>query len=159
MRPVPFGNTQEAWFLRPNLPNRIHGSFMPAPTDFGKESYVQKLPETKPLVTAATKILLTVRNETFYSNKFKTPIYTYKLQKSDKLEKLFHLLAQTLMVDPKTFSHANSRPEGLNVFWHVDADQQGTKMVKLQGNKTCAEYGLDKNAVLYLKYRCRESKY
>ena len=79
MRPVPFGNTQEAWFLRPNLPNRLHGSFMPAPTDFGKESYVQKLPETKPLVTQATKILLTVRNETFYSNKFKTPIYTYKL--------------------------------------------------------------------------------
>ena len=79
MRPVPFGNTQEAWFLRPNLPDRLHGPFMPAPTSFAKETYVQKLPDTKPLVTQADRILLTVQNQTFYSNKFKTPVYTYSL--------------------------------------------------------------------------------
>ena len=48
-------------------------------------------------------ILLTVRNETFYSNKFSTPIYTFTLKKTDKVHALHQLLAQTLMVDPKMF--------------------------------------------------------
>ena len=104
--------------------------------------------------------MLTVRNQTFYSNKFKPPIYTYQVKKSDTVHSLFLNLAQTLLVDPKMFTHSEGQPEGLNVFlWCDDGQVKGTKMVKLEGAKKISDYGLDKNSVLYLKYRCRESKY
>ena len=63
------------------------------------------------------------------------------------------------MVDPKMFLNKEGQPEGFNVFWWVDEAVKGTKMVKLEAGKTVAEYGMDKNSVLILKYRCRESKY
>ena len=68
----------------------------------------------------ANRILLTVRNETFFSNKFKTPIYTYVLGKEATGKDLFGHLAQTLLVDPKMFYHKNKQPEGFNVFVHED---------------------------------------
>ena len=63
------------------------------------------------------------------------------------------------MVDPKMFLQAEGQPEGFNVFMWADEAVKGTKMVKLEANKSIAEYGMDKNAVLILKYRCRNSKY
>ena len=122
MRPIPCGQTQEAWFLRPNLIDRRDGPFAQAPTAFAKESYNRKLPDCKPQVVRAVRVCLTVKNETFYSNKFKTPTYTYVLQKEDTVAKLHHLLAQTLSVDVKLFKHREGQPEGFNVFWHVDAN-------------------------------------
>ena len=122
MRPIPFGQTQEAWFLRPNLIDRRDGPFAQAPTAFAKESYVKKLPGCKAQVQRAARVCLTVKNETFYSNKFKTPHYTYVLLKDDTVQKLHLLLAQTLSVDPKLFKHREGQPEGFNVFWHVDAN-------------------------------------
>lgn len=54
------------------------------------------------------------------------------------------------------FTQSDAQPEGFNVFyWCDDGAVKGTKMVKLDGNKTINDYGLDKNSVLYLKYRCR----
>ena len=160
MRPIPFDSTQEAWFLRPNLQDRYDGPFVPAPNAFSKQDTIKTLPGQKPLYVNSGKVLLTVRNQTFYSNKFKTPIYTYKIDKNAKLDSLFLNLAQTLMVDPKMFTHSEGQPEGFNVFyWCDDGAVKGTKMVKLDGKKTVNDYGLDKNSVLYLKYRCRESKY
>ena len=100
-----------------------------------------------------------MKNETFFSNKFSTPIYTYTLKKTDKVHALHQLLAQTLMIDPKQFLKAEGHPEGFNVFWWSDEAVKGTKMVKLDANKTIEQYGMDKNSVLILKYRCRESKY
>merc|ERR1711907_250375 len=117
---------------------------------------LKTLPDPKPLYVNSGKVLLTVRNQTFYSNKFKTPIYTYSIDKNAKVESLFLNLAQTLLVDPKMFTHSEGQPEGFNVFyWCDDGALKGTKMVKLEGNKTINDYGLDKNSVLYLKYRCR----
>ena len=58
------------------------------------------------------------------------------------------------MVDPKMFTHSEGQPEGFNVFyWCDDGAVKGTKMVKLDGKKTINDYGLDKNSVLYLKYK------
>ena len=159
MRPIPFGSTQEAWFLRPNLPDRYDGPFVAAPNAFAKQNHVKTLPGTKDLYSKSNKILLTVKNETFYSNKFSTPIYTYTLKKTDRVFALHQLLAQTLMVDPKMFVHAEGQPEGFNVFMWADEAVKGTKMVKLEAGKSIAEYGMDKNSVLILKYRCRNSKY
>ena len=160
MRPIPFNSTQEAWFLRPNLQDRYDGPFVPAPNSFAKQDANKTLPGLKNLYSNSGKVLLTIRNQTFYSNKFKTPVYTYSLEKSAKVSALFLNLAQTLLVDPKMFTHSDSQPEGFNVFyWCDDGAVKGTKMIKLDGNKTIADYGLDKNSVLYLKYRCRESKY
>ena len=159
MRPVPFGQTQEAWFLRPNLIDRKDGPFNQAPTNFAKESYVKRLPDVRNQVQRATRVCLTVKNETFFSNKFKTPTYTYVLLKEDTVQKLHHLIAQTLSVDVKLFSQTEGQPEGFNVFWHVDANVQGTKMIKLNGAMKISDLGIDKNSVLLLKYRCRESKY
>ena len=63
------------------------------------------------------------------------------------------------MVDVKLFDQSKAHPEGLNVFlWH-DQAVKGTKMTRLEANKTLKEYGLTKNSMLYLKYRIRESKY
>ena len=78
---------------------------MPAPNSFAKQDTIKTLPGLKPLYRENAKVLLTVRNQTFYSNKFKTPIYTYSLNKNDKVSSLFLNLAQTLMVDPKMFTH------------------------------------------------------
>ena len=78
---------------------------MPAPNSFAKQDTIKTLPRLKPLYRENAKVLLTVRNQTFYSNKFKTPIYTYSLNKHDKVSSLFLNLAQTLMVDPKMFTH------------------------------------------------------
>ena len=99
--------------------------------------------------------MLTVTNETFYSNKFKTPIYTFACDKNAKLKALFGHLAQTLMVDPKLFYHKDKQPEGFNVFLWYDEPVQGTKMEVLHEDKTVADYGLTKNSTLLLKYRCR----
>ena len=159
MRPIPFNSTQEAWFLRPNLQDRIEGPFMPAPNAFAKQDHKSTLPAPKDLYRKTDKILLTVRNETFYSNKFSTPIYTYSLRKNEKVHQLHALLAQTLLVDPKMFTKGDDQPEGFNVFWWVDEAVMGTKMVKLEAHKTIESYGIDKNSVLILKYRCRNSKY
>ena len=63
------------------------------------------------------------------------------------------------MVDPKMFRHEHKQPEGFNVFLWYDEPVQGTKMEILKGDKTVADYGLTKNSVLLLKYRCRQSKY
>ena len=93
MRPIPFGTTQEAWFLRPNLEDRKYGHFLPAPTGFAKEEHVFCLPGVKPLQATSKKILLTVQNELFYSNKIKTPTYTFALNQDDKVHKLFLRLA------------------------------------------------------------------
>ena len=57
------------------------------------------------------------------------------------------------------FVHAEGQPEGFNVFMWADEPVKGTKMVKLEAGKTIQDYGMDKNSVLILKYRCRESKY
>ena len=133
---------------------------MPAPNSFSKQDPHKTLPNPKPLYVNTGKVLLTVRNQTFFSDKIKTPIYTYKIDRNAKVSSLFLNLAQTLMVDPKMFTHAEGQPEGFNVFlWCDDGAVKGTKMVKLDGNKTVNDYGLDKNSVLYLKYRCRASKY
>ena len=159
MRPIPFGQTKEAWFLRPNLIDRRDGPFQQATTAFAKESYVKKLPDLKNQVQRATRVCLTVKNETFYSDKFKTPIYTYVLLKEDTVAKLHHLLAQTLSIDAKLFKQVEGQPEGFNVFWHVDANIQGTRMIKLNEAMKFSDLGIDKNSVLLLKYRCRQSKY
>ena len=159
MRPIPFQSTQEAWFLRPNLENRMTGPFMPAPNQFAKQDHVNGTADLKPLYKCSGKVLLTVKNETFYSNKFSTPIYTYSINKQDKCRVLFGHLATKLMVDPKLFYHENKTPEGLNVFLHYDEPVQGTKMCILDENKTIASYGLTKNSKLLLKYRFRQSKY
>ena len=45
------------------------------------------------------------------------------------------------------------------MFLWYDEPVQGTKMEILKADKTVSDYGLTKNSVLYLKYRCRESKY
>ena len=96
-----------------------------------------------------------MKNETFYSDKFSTPIYTYSLKRDDKISVLFKHLATKLMVDPKLFRHENKQPEGFNVFLHLDEPVQGTRMTILDENKTVADYGLTKNSKLILKYRCR----
>ncbi len=49
MRPIPFGATQEAWFLRPNLEDRVEGPEVSAPNKFAKEFYRFKLPCVKDL--------------------------------------------------------------------------------------------------------------
>ena len=159
MRPIPHDNTKEAWFLRPNLEDRYQGPFIPAPTGFGKQSPVKMLPGIKPLYQATGKVLITVRNETFYSNKFSKAIYTYNLKKTDKVAVLFLKLAQTLMVDETMFNNTENKPEGFNVFLWVNDTVKGTIMTPLDGNKTLADYQIDKNSELYLKYRCRGSKY
>ena len=46
-----------------------------------------------------------VKNQTFYSNKFSTPVYTYAIDRNAKIHDLHLHLAQTLMVDPKMFRH------------------------------------------------------
>ena len=63
------------------------------------------------------------------------------------------------MIDPKMFLAGEGQPEGFNVFWWSDEAVKGTKMTKLDPNKTIEQYGMDKNSMLILKYRCRESKY
>ena len=79
---------------------------MPAPNSFAKQDTIKTLPDLKGLYANSGKVLLTVRNQTFYSNKFKTPIYTYSIDKGAKVEALFLNLAQTLLVDPKMFTHS-----------------------------------------------------
>ena len=128
---------------------------MPAPNQFAKQDHTNHTADLKPLYKHSNKVLLTVKNETFYSNKFSTPIYTYSLNKTDKCRVLFGHLATKLLVDPKLFYHENKTPEGFNVFLHYDEPVQGTKMCILDENKTIADYGLTKNSVLLLKYRCR----
>ena len=71
--------------------------------------------------------------------------------KSDKIEHLFRLIAQQLMIDPSHFF--GKSPEGMDVFIHQDAPGT-TKMTKLSKEKTIADYGMTKNSRLILKYRC-----
>lgn len=77
MSPVPYYTTQEAWFLRPNLAEKDHNAINPAMNHFLKQDYEKELPDTKKIYGSAEKILLTINNELFYSNKFKTPTYTF----------------------------------------------------------------------------------
>ena len=48
-RPIPFGRTVDAWFLRPNLIATGHRALSPAPTAFDKEMYEKALPDPKSL--------------------------------------------------------------------------------------------------------------
>jgi len=48
-RPVPFGRTQEAWFLRPNLVATGYEAMQPAPNVFSKEGFDRTLPDVKAL--------------------------------------------------------------------------------------------------------------
>lgn len=94
MSPVPFYTTQEAWFLRPNLGEKDHDAVWPASNIFNKEGFSKQLPITKPIYDKTQRILLTINNELFFSNKFKTPLYTFSVAKGDKIEHLFRLIAQ-----------------------------------------------------------------
>ena len=118
---------------------------------FLKENFSKELSGTKELYDKTDRILLTINNELFFSNKFKTPLYTFSVAKSDKVEHLFRLLAQQLMVDPSMFF--NKAPEGMDIFIWNDAPGT-TKMTKLTKSKTIAQYGITKNSRLILKYRC-----
>lgn len=118
---------------------------------FLKEDYVRELSDCKKLYDSTARILITINNELFYSNKFKTPTYTFGVKKTDKVEHLFRLLAQQLMVDPSMFF--NKSPEGMDLFIWNDAPGT-TKMTKITRENTVAYYGLTKNSRLILKYRC-----
>lgn len=73
------------------------------------------------------------------------------MRKNQKVEDLFRLIAQQLMIDPNMFF--NKSPEGMDVFIHEDKPGT-TKMTKLSMDRTIASYGVTKNSRLILKYRC-----
>lgn len=137
--------------MRPNLGKKENDAINPAINRFLKEEYEKELSWSKPLYAKSDRVLLTITNELFYSNKFKTPRYTFDVKKSDKIEHVFRLLAQLLLVDPSMFFNKN--PEGMDVFiW--DDSPGTTKMIKLTRENTIASYELTKNSRLVLKYRC-----
>ena len=71
--------------MRPNLGDRQAGPFMPAPNHFAKQDHFNHTADLKPLYNCSGRVLLTVKNETFFSNKFSTPIYTYSIDKSERV--------------------------------------------------------------------------
>ena len=78
---------------------------MTAINHFAKQDHITVEANQKQIYKKSSRVLLTITNQTFFSNKFKTPTYTFAFDRNAKIHELFLCLATKLMVDPNLFRH------------------------------------------------------